>query len=76
MNNGHDRFFGMWLALSIVVGGVSYFLTRDGGTAVKWFVLTYVIGIVIFRISRYGERAHRESEDDGEDGKPGEEKPD
>ena len=64
MNNGHDSFFGRWLALSVIVGGVSYLLTGSGGTAVKWFVLAYVIGIVIFRITRYGERVHRESEDD------------
>lgn len=74
MNNRQDRFFGMWLVLSVIVGGVGYFLTRNGGTAVKLFVLTYVIGIVIFRIVRYGERAHRESGDDGEDAKRGEEK--
>jgi hypothetical protein len=58
----------MWLVLRVIVGGVSYFLTRNGGTAVKLFVLAYVIGIVIFRIVRYGERAHRESEDGREDG--------
>lgn len=66
MNDGYGGFFGVWLVISLIAGTVAYFLTRSGGTAVKWFLLAYVIGIVIYRIARYGERAHRESGDDGE----------
>jgi len=69
MNEGYGGFFGVWLVLSLIVGAVAYSVTRSGGTAVKCFLLGYVIGIVIYRIVRYGERAHREREDQGNEGK-------
>lgn len=68
MTSSGDRFLTIWMTLSILAGVLGGWLTynttgnfrQSGSVGIRYFLLAYMLGWVIFKIMHYIERVRPE----------------